>query len=55
MVADGAMVIDVGINRVDDPATDRGYRQVGDIDFDEVEPGDVIEAFTTREVRREVI
>src|SRR4029077_9156101 len=32
----GAVVIDVGINRVEDPATDRGYRLVGDVAFDEV-------------------
>lgn len=30
----GATVIDVGINRVDDPASPRGYRLVGDVDFD---------------------
>jgi methylenetetrahydrofolate dehydrogenase (NADP+)/methenyltetrahydrofolate cyclohydrolase len=33
---DGAVVIDVGINRVDDPAAERGYRLVGDVAFDEV-------------------
>ncbi len=32
----GAVVIDVGINRVEDPATERGYRLVGDVAFDEV-------------------
>ncbi len=31
----GAVVIDVGINRVDDPTSKRGYRQVGDVDFEE--------------------
>ena len=31
----GAAVIDVGINAVDDPAAKRGYRLVGDADFDE--------------------
>ena len=36
MVQDGAVVIDVGINRVDDPSRDRGYRLVGDVDFDAV-------------------
>ena len=36
MVKPGAAVIDVGINRVDDPATERGYRLVGDVDFDAV-------------------
>ena len=33
MVKDGAVVIDVGINRLDAPETDRGYRIVGDVDF----------------------
>jgi methylenetetrahydrofolate dehydrogenase (NADP+) / methenyltetrahydrofolate cyclohydrolase len=37
-VRDGAVVIDVGINRVDDPATGRGYRLVGDVAFAEVAP-----------------
>ena len=36
MVRPGAVVIDVGINRVDDPSRRRGYRLVGDIDFDPV-------------------
>lgn len=36
MVKDGAVVIDVGINRVDDPSVPRGYRLVGDVKFDEV-------------------
>ena len=35
-VKPGAAVIDVGINRVEDPTTKRGYRLVGDVDFDEV-------------------
>ena len=34
MVREGAVVIDVGVNRVDDPAAPRGYRLVGDADFD---------------------
>lgn len=38
MVKAGAVVIDVGINRVDDPSRERGYRLVGDVDFDAVEP-----------------
>jgi methylenetetrahydrofolate dehydrogenase (NADP+)/methenyltetrahydrofolate cyclohydrolase len=29
----GAVVIDVGVNRVDDPATEKGYRLVGDVEF----------------------
>jgi methylenetetrahydrofolate dehydrogenase (NADP+)/methenyltetrahydrofolate cyclohydrolase len=37
-VRDGAVVIDVGINRVDDPASERGYRLVGDVAFAEVSP-----------------
>ncbi len=35
-VKPGAYVIDVGSNRVDDPSTEKGYRWVGDVDFDEV-------------------
>jgi len=35
-VRDGAVVIDVGINRVEDPASNRGYRLIGDVAFDEV-------------------
>ena len=38
MVKDGAVVIDVGINRVDDPEAKKGYRVVGDVDFDAVAP-----------------
>jgi methylenetetrahydrofolate dehydrogenase (NADP+) / methenyltetrahydrofolate cyclohydrolase len=37
-VRDGAIVIDVGINRIEDPASPRGYRLVGDVDFDTVAP-----------------
>ena len=33
MVKSGAAVVDVGINRVDDPSRKRGYRLVGDVDF----------------------
>jgi len=36
-VKPGAAVIDVGINRVDDPAAKRGYRLVGDVDFESVQ------------------
>jgi len=36
MVRDGAVVIDVGINRVPDPGTKSGYRTVGDVDFEAV-------------------
>src|SRR2546430_998709 len=35
MIKPGAVVIDVGTNRVDDPATKKGYRLVGDVKFDE--------------------
>jgi len=35
-VKPGAYVIDVGSNRVDDPTSDKGYRWVGDVAFDEV-------------------
>jgi methylenetetrahydrofolate dehydrogenase (NADP+)/methenyltetrahydrofolate cyclohydrolase len=35
-VKPGAVVIDVGVNRVDDPTEKRGYRLVGDVAFDEV-------------------
>ena len=38
MVKPGATVIDVGVNRVDDPATEKGYRLVGDVDFAAVQP-----------------
>jgi len=36
MVKDGAIVIDVGINRLEDAATKKGYRLVGDVDFEAV-------------------
>jgi len=36
MVKDGVVVIDVGINRVDDPKAKKGYRLKGDVAFDEV-------------------
>lgn len=38
MVKDGAVVIDVGITRLDDPTSARGYRLVGDVDFENVAP-----------------
>ena len=37
-IREGAIVIDVGINRVDDSTNPRGYRLVGDVAFDEVAP-----------------
>jgi methylenetetrahydrofolate dehydrogenase (NADP+)/methenyltetrahydrofolate cyclohydrolase len=36
MVKTGAVVVDVGINRVEDASAKKGYRIVGDVDFDEV-------------------
>jgi methylenetetrahydrofolate dehydrogenase (NADP+)/methenyltetrahydrofolate cyclohydrolase len=38
MVKPGAVVIDVGINRVADPSKKTGYKLVGDVDFDAVAP-----------------
>ena len=38
MVKEGAVVIDVGINQVDDPARERGWRLVGDVDYQQVRP-----------------
>lgn len=38
MVKEGAVVIDVGINRVDDETRPRGYRLCGDVDFAAVAP-----------------
>lgn len=35
-IREGAVVIDVGINRVGDPANPKGYRLVGDVDYDAV-------------------
>lgn len=37
MVKPGAVVVDVGVNRVEDKTKKRGYRLVGDVVFDEVE------------------
>ena len=31
----GAYVIDVGVNRVEDPESEKGYKLVGDVAFDE--------------------
>lgn len=36
MVKEGAVVIDVGINRVEDPSRKQGYRLEGDVDFEAV-------------------
>ncbi len=35
-IRDGAVVIDVGINRVEDPTSPKGYHIVGDVDYDAV-------------------
>jgi methylenetetrahydrofolate dehydrogenase (NADP+)/methenyltetrahydrofolate cyclohydrolase len=35
-VRNGAVVVDVGINRVEDKKSERGYRLVGDVDFESV-------------------
>jgi methylenetetrahydrofolate dehydrogenase (NADP+)/methenyltetrahydrofolate cyclohydrolase len=36
MVREGAVVIDVGVNRIPDPSKKSGFRLVGDVDFDAV-------------------
>lgn len=38
MVRPGAVVVDVGINRVPDPTRKSGYRLTGDVNFDQVAP-----------------
>jgi methylenetetrahydrofolate dehydrogenase (NADP+)/methenyltetrahydrofolate cyclohydrolase len=38
MVKEGAVVVDVGINRVEDASAKKGYRLVGDVDFEAVAP-----------------
>lgn len=38
MVKQGAVIIDVGTTRVDDATRERGWRLVGDVDFDAVAP-----------------
>ncbi len=38
MVKEGAVVIDVGINRIDDQAKKSGFRLVGDVHFESVSP-----------------
>ena len=37
-VREGTVVIDVGINRIEDPTSEKGYRLVGDVDFEAVAP-----------------
>ena len=36
MIKEGACLIDVGINRIEDNSSDKGYRLVGDIDIKSV-------------------
>jgi methylenetetrahydrofolate dehydrogenase (NADP+) / methenyltetrahydrofolate cyclohydrolase len=36
MIRTGAVVVDVGMNRIDDPTAPRRYRLVGDVDFESV-------------------
>ncbi len=38
MVREGAVVIDVGTTRIDDPTRERGWRLCGDVDFEHVAP-----------------
>ena len=38
MVSEGTVVIDVGITRVDDASSTKGYKLVGDVDYDQVAP-----------------
>lgn len=38
MVKEGAVVIDVGINRIDDPTKKSGFRLAGDVDYENVAP-----------------
>lgn len=38
MIKPGAVIIDVGINRIEDASKKRGYRVVGDVDFENVAP-----------------
>ena len=38
MIREGAVVVDVGVNRVDDPGARKGYRVTGDVHFESVAP-----------------
>jgi len=44
MIKKGVVIIDVGINRVEDSSRERGYRLVGDVDFESVK--DKVKAIT---------
>ena len=36
MIKEGAVIVDVGINRVADETSEKGYKLVGDVDFESV-------------------
>ena len=36
MIKDGAVIVDVGITRVDDPTSPKGFKLAGDVDFENV-------------------
>ncbi|OGO18627.1 MAG: hypothetical protein A2Z02_00370 [Chloroflexi bacterium RBG_16_48_7] len=36
MIKEGAAVIDVGVNRIEDKTKEKGFRLVGDVDFDAI-------------------
>ena len=36
MVSDGVVIIDVGINRVEDKTSKKGFKLIGDVDFEAV-------------------
>ncbi len=36
-IKEGAVVVDVGINSIDDPSSPKGYKLVGDVDYEEAE------------------
>lgn len=36
MISEGAVVVDVGVNQIDDPSSEKGHRLVGDVAFDEM-------------------
>ena len=38
MIKDGVVIVDVGINRVEDPSKEKGYRNVGDVGFEACAP-----------------
>ena len=40
-VQDGAAVIDVGVNRIEDPTKEKGFRLTGDADYDSFSDRDV--------------